>query len=174
MASANELSGCSPKRLWDEYEHTLHRAEDGTITAHHSIPLQCIEVTILGRSFTCILDQGAEIIVMHKDIWQSLGIPLRSDHVMTMESANKSKDAMLGVIENLGFDFGGGEIQLQVQVIKKAPFKILLGRPFYAHTSCVTRDTINGDQNITLSDPNTGKEITIATRNWLKVLGPGF
>jgi hypothetical protein len=107
-----------------------------------------------------------------------------------MESANKSKDATLGVIENLGFDFGGGEIQLQVQVIEKAPFEILLGRPFYAHTSCVTRDTINGDQNITLSDPNTGKEITIATRNWLKVcprcsrnlhcanhckvLGPGF
>ncbi|OJA18348.1 hypothetical protein AZE42_13334 [Rhizopogon vesiculosus] len=88
---------------------------------------------------------------------------------MTMESANKSKDTMLGVIENLRFDFGGGEIQLQVQVIE-----ILLSRPFYAHTSCVTRDTINGDQNITLSDPNTGKEITIATRNWLKVLGPGF
>ncbi|OJA08918.1 hypothetical protein AZE42_13902, partial [Rhizopogon vesiculosus] len=116
MASANELSGHSPERLWDEYEHTLHCAEDGTITAHHSIPLRCIEAMILGRSFTCVLDQGTEIIVMHKDIWQSLGVPLRSDHVMTMESANKSKDATLGVIENLGFDFSGGEIQLQVQV----------------------------------------------------------
>ncbi|OJA09876.1 hypothetical protein AZE42_12331 [Rhizopogon vesiculosus] len=174
MASVNELSGCSPKRLWDEYEHTLHHAKDGTITAHHSILLRCIEVTILGRSFTCILDQGAEIIVMRKDIWQSLGIPLQSDHVMTMESVNKSKDTTLGVIENLGFDFSGGEIQLQVQVIEKAPFEILLGRLFYAHTSCVTRDTINGDQNIMLFDPNMGKEITITTRNWLKVLGPGF
>ncbi|OJA10890.1 hypothetical protein AZE42_13792 [Rhizopogon vesiculosus] len=85
-----------------------------------------------------------------------------------MESTNKSKDVMLGIIENLGFDFGGGEIQLQVQVIEKAPFEILLGRLFYVHTSSVTRDTINGDQNIMLSDPNMGKEITITTRNWLK------
>ncbi|OJA07594.1 hypothetical protein AZE42_07468, partial [Rhizopogon vesiculosus] len=38
---------------------------------------------------------------MCKDIWQSLGVPLRSDHVMTMESVNKSKDATLGIIENL-------------------------------------------------------------------------
>jgi hypothetical protein len=29
---------------------------------------------------------------------------------MTMESANMNKDATLGVIENLGFNFGAGEI----------------------------------------------------------------
>jgi hypothetical protein len=86
-----------------------------------------------------------------------------------MESANKSKDATLGVIENLGFDFGGGEMLFQVQVIEKAPFEILLGRPFYAHTTCVTRDAIHGEQSVTLSNPNTGKEITVATKNWLKV-----
>ncbi|KAJ8594385.1 hypothetical protein M405DRAFT_703794, partial [Rhizopogon salebrosus TDB-379] len=112
---------------------------------------------------TCILDQGAEIIVMRKDIWQNLGVPLRSNHLMTMESANTNKDATLGVIENLGFDFGAGEIRLQVQVIEHANFDVLLGRPFYAHTSCKTQDFINGDQNLMLSDPNTGKEITIAT-----------
>ncbi|KAJ8594374.1 hypothetical protein M405DRAFT_691570, partial [Rhizopogon salebrosus TDB-379] len=69
-----------------------------------------------------VLDQGAEIIVMRKDIWQNLGVPLRSDHLMTMESANTNKDAMLGVIKNLGFDFGAGEIRLQVQVIERANF----------------------------------------------------
>jgi hypothetical protein len=164
-----ELAGHHPERLWGEFEHTLNRSENGSITAHHSIPLKCIEATVLGKVLTCVLDQGAEIIVMRKDVWQSLGVPLRSDHLMTMESANTNKDATLGVIENLGFDFGAGEIRLQVQVIERANFEVLLGRPFYAHTSCRTRDFINGDQNLTLSDPNSGKEITIATKNWLKV-----
>ncbi|KAJ8594380.1 hypothetical protein M405DRAFT_729842 [Rhizopogon salebrosus TDB-379] len=164
-----ELAGHHPERLWGEFEHMLNRSDNGSITAHHSIPLKCIEATVLGKVLTCVLDQGAEIIVMRKDIWQNLSVPLRSDHLMTMESANTNKDATLGVIENLGFDFGAGEIRLQVQVIERANFDVLLGRPFYAHTSCKTQDFINGDQNLTLSDPNTGKEIMIATKNWLKV-----
>jgi hypothetical protein len=168
--SVHELAGRNPQDIWGDFEGTLHRSEDGTITAHHSVPLRCIEATVAGKHvLTCVLDQGAEIIAMCKDVWQSLGVPLRSDHLMTMESANRSKDATLGVIENLGFDFGSGEMLLQVQVVEKANFEILLGRPFYAHTSCKTKDFINGEQNLTISDPNSGKEIKLATRPWLKV-----
>jgi hypothetical protein len=88
---------------------------------------------------------------------------------MTMESANRSKDSTLGVLENLRFDFGSGEMLFQVQVVEKAPYEILLGRPFFAHTSCKTDDFINGDQHLTLSDPNSGKEIKTVTRAWVKV-----
>ena len=167
--SVNELIGRSPERLWEQYEETLNRTDEGTIAGHHSVPLRCIEATLAGKQVvTCVLDQGAEIIAIRKDIWQKLGVPVRTDYLMTMESANKSKDATLGVIENLRFDFGAGEMLLQVQVIEKATFEVLLGRPFYALTSCKTVDFINGDQNITISDPNSGKEIMIATRPWLK------
>ncbi|OJA18163.1 hypothetical protein AZE42_13898 [Rhizopogon vesiculosus] len=39
LAISPELRKQFKDQLWDEYEHTLHRAKDGTITAHHSIPL---------------------------------------------------------------------------------------------------------------------------------------
>jgi len=114
-----------------------------------------------------LLDSGAEIVAMRKDIWQSLDVPLRSDHLMTMESANKTKNVTPGVIENLTFNFGTVDFMLQVQVVETANFEVLLGRPFHALTSCRSRDMLNGDLDITLTDPNTGKESMIATVNWL-------
>jgi hypothetical protein len=168
--SVHELAGRDPHEIWGNYEDSLHRSDNGTITGRHSVPLRYIKATVAGKHvITCVLDQGAEIIAMRKDIWESIGIPIRSDHLMTMESANRSKDATLGVLENLSFDFGSGEMLLQVQVVEKANYEILLGRPFFAHTSCKTDDFINGDQHLTISDPNSGKEIKIVTQPWVKV-----
>jgi hypothetical protein len=165
----NELSGCDPRDIWGDFEGTLDRMEDGTIVARHSMPLRCITATVnRTRELTCVLDQGAEIIAMRKDVWQSLGVPARSDHIMTMESANRTKNATLGVIENLIFDFGCGEMMLQVQVVEKANFDILIGRPFFAYTSCKTQDYMNGDQNLTISNLNSGKQFMIATKPWTK------
>jgi hypothetical protein len=47
---------------------------------------------------------------MPKDLWQPLGIGLQSDHRLNMESVNTSRDSMLGVIENIPLDFGGGQM----------------------------------------------------------------
>jgi hypothetical protein len=56
------------------------------------------------------------------------------------------------------------DIYLQVQVMPNAPYDILLGRPFYALTECITKDFANRDQHLTVTDPNTRKCITIPTR----------
>jgi hypothetical protein len=166
--SVNELAGRSPEAIWGPYEESLHRNDEGIIVGHHSVPLRSIKALVGGkRTVTCLLDSGAEIVAMRKDIWQSLGVPLRSDHLMTMESANKTKNTTLGVIENLTFNFGAGDLMFQVQVVETANFEVLLGRPFHSLTSCRSRDTLNGDLDITLTDPNTGKESMISTVNWL-------
>jgi hypothetical protein len=166
--SVNELAGRNPEDVWGPYERTLHRNDAGLIVGHHSVPLRSIEAFVGGkRTITCLLDLGAEIIGMRKDVWESLGIPLRTDHLMTMESANKTKNLTIGVIENLIFNFGAGDMMFQVQVVETANFEVLLGRPFHALTSCRSRDTLNGDLEITLTDPNTGKESMISTVNWL-------
>ena len=49
---------------------------------------------------------------MPKWVWEDLGLPVQSDHVMMMSNANTSTKSTLGVVENLCLDFGAGEICL--------------------------------------------------------------
>jgi hypothetical protein len=74
---------------------------------------------------------------------------------------------MLGVIENIPLDFGGGQMFFEVQVMEHANFKILLGHPFFTLTSCRTFDLPNGEQYILITDPNTHKEMCIPTLPWV-------
>jgi len=87
---------------------------------------------------------------------------------MIMESTNRTKNATLGVVENLIFDFGCGDMMLQVQVVEKANFDVLIGCPFFLYMSCKTQDYMNGDQDLTISNPNTGKQFMIGTKPWTK------
>jgi hypothetical protein len=101
---------------------------------------------------------------MLHSVWYTLGgIPLRSNHKLTMESINTLTDRTLGVIENLPFDFGAGEMLFQVQVVPTTNFNILLGQPFFTLTSCHTEDLPNSEQDVMLTDLNTGKVICIPT-----------
>lgn len=169
--SVNELSGHPQTEQflkgWDEH---MKRANDGRIVADHFKSLRTIRGTTTGgRVLTCVLDQGAEVIVMPQSVWRSLGgVPLRSDYQMTMESVNTSSDQTLGVMENFPIDFGAGEMLFQVQIVPVAAFDVLLGRPFFTLTSCKTVDLPNGDQDITLTDPNSGKVIRIPMEPWMK------
>ncbi|KAF9231666.1 hypothetical protein BU15DRAFT_82127 [Melanogaster broomeanus] len=122
----------------------------------------------LRQTISCILDAGSEIITMPKWVWQSLGLPVHSDHIMTMESANTQKDATIGMLENLQLNFGSGDVFVQVQVLGRANFELLLGRPFHCLMSATTDDFPDGSQNVTLRDPNTGKEYKLPTHAWLE------
>ncbi|KAG2100650.1 uncharacterized protein F5147DRAFT_776858 [Suillus discolor] len=113
-------------------------------------------------------DQGAEVVVMPREVWKELGVLLRSDHSLNMESVNTSRDSTLGVVENVPLDFGAGPLYFQVQVIKRATFEVLLGRPFFKLTSCRTFDLPDGEQDLLLTDPNTCKELRIPTLPWVK------
>ncbi|KIJ05745.1 hypothetical protein PAXINDRAFT_44900, partial [Paxillus involutus ATCC 200175] len=111
----------------------------------------------------CVLDTGSEVIAMPKALWETLGLVARPEYLMHMQSVNESSNSTIGVIENLGLDLGVGELYLQVQVIPKAPFHILLGRPFHCLMSATTEDFPDGKQLLTLRDPNTGKHYKIPT-----------
>jgi hypothetical protein len=131
--------------------------------------LCCIRATTIGgHVLTCVLDQGAEVVVMPKEIWQSLSVGLCSDHRLNMESVNTLRDSTLGVIENIPLDFGRGPMFFQVQVTERANFEILLSRPFFMLTSCRTFDLPNGNQDILITDPNLHREMRIPTLPWVK------
>ena len=97
--------------------------------AHHSVLLRSLEAKIVrtGQSILGVLDLGSEIVAMPKWVWEDLGLPVRSDHVMTMSNANTSTESTLSIVENLRLDFSASKICLQVQVVPRANFDLLLG-----------------------------------------------
>ena len=103
---------------------------------------------------------------MPKRVWEDLSLLVWSDHVMTMSNTNTSTKSTLGVVENLRLDFSAGKICLQVQVVPRANFDLLLGQPFHCLLSASTADFLDGSQTITLHDPNSGKAYKLPTQAW--------
>ncbi|KIO04903.1 hypothetical protein M404DRAFT_105924, partial [Pisolithus tinctorius Marx 270] len=62
----NELTGRDPQRTTREYGDRIIRSDDGSIVAHHTLPLRCIEAKVPGTDVTinCVLDSGSEIVAM--------------------------------------------------------------------------------------------------------------
>lgn len=138
---------------------------DGAVVAIDSLPLRIIDAVLDDKvEVECILDGGAQFIAIRKDVWERLAIPRRSDLIMVLESANGTKSQTLGVCQNLKLSIGSLDLFFQAQVVDVAPFEVLLGRPFFALTSCQDQNYPNGEQTLTLTDPNADQVITIATR----------
>ena len=119
---------------------------------------------IQGVKVIATVDDGSEIVSIRQDVWERIGLPIRSDKIMIMESANKTRDQTMGLLQDLKINIGGYDFYLQVQVVKDVPYEMLLGMPFYTLTSADHKHFDNGDSRLTLLDPNTGDTITIPTR----------
>ena len=106
------------------------------------MPLWSLEAKIVRTSWSIlgVFDSGSEIVAMPKQVWEDLSLLVQSDHVMTMSNANTSTESTLGIVENLHLDFGASKICLQVQVVPRANFDLLLGRPFHCLLSTSTED----------------------------------
>ncbi|KAJ2936406.1 hypothetical protein H1R20_g690, partial [Candolleomyces eurysporus] len=143
----------------------LPPAPSGIIVANHTESLRTIEVHLENRlKVHAILDEGSQIIGLRRELWEQLHIPVRSDHVMTMEAANSSKNRTRGLLPNLKVSVGHCNFYLQVQVIDDASYDMLLGRPFHTLSQALVKHFRNGDALITLVDPNTEAVITVPTK----------
>ena len=125
----NELTGRDPGKIDRAFGDCVHQSDDGLIVAHHSVLLWSLEAKIVGTGWSMlrVLDLGSEIVAMPKQVWEDFSLPVRSNHVMTMSNANTSTKSTLGIVEHLCLDFGAGKICLQVQVVLRANFDLLLG-----------------------------------------------
>ena len=129
---------------------------DASTTAPHSLPLRVIYPTFgPGVIPECILDGGAQVVVMRRDIWEQLRVPLAPHKAMKMESANSGTTLTLGMVQNLPVTLGDITIHLQIQVVDNAPFEVLLGRPFFAITRCTESNLAGGSHVIELIHPKT-------------------
>jgi hypothetical protein len=135
----------------------LGKYEDAT-TAVPSLPLRVIFPTFgQGVQPECILDGGAQVVIMHSDVWEKLRTPLAIGGAMSMQSANSSTTMTRGIIENHPVQLGPVTVYLQIQVVEKAPFDVLLGRPFFDVTNCMEMSTAGGGHHIRIKDPKTGE-----------------
>jgi hypothetical protein len=133
------------------------------IVGDDAVPLRAIYPTIDGKySFECVVDHGSMIVGMRRDIWNKLGLGLQNSKIR-LTSANTTHNDSIGRLANLRFTFGEIDVYLQVQVMEDTAYEILLGRPFMKLTNCVTHDYPDGNQTLTITDPNSGKIVIIPT-----------
>ena len=133
-------------------------------TAAISLPLRVIHPTFApGFSPECILDGGAQAVIIRKDVWERLGVPLSTDKRMKMESASAGTTMTIGVVENYPVQFGNIVIYLQLQVVEDAPFYALLGRPFFDVICASEVSEPGGNHKLFIRDPVSGESFRVAT-----------
>lgn len=127
-----------------------------TIVAPKSVPLRSIYMTVnkLGME-ECLTDNGSMIASMAKESAISYGLTWDPSLCFNMESASGHLESTLGLARNVHFSIAGIDVYLQVHILENPPYKILLGRPFEAFTSCVSKTKFDGSTELTLTDPNT-------------------
>jgi hypothetical protein len=111
-----------------------------------------------------IVDPGSQIIAMSEDIAHQLGIVYDPTIRLNLQSANGEIDQSLGLARNVPCNISGTiTLYLQIHIIRKPAYDILLGRPFDVLTESVVKNFANSDQTITIRDPNSGRRATIPT-----------
>ena len=134
--------------------------------APESRQLRIVEPLINGKvKVECILDGGSMIVTMSEVVARRADLNWNPDIVIQVESANQSVDTSLGLAENVPFRIGGIIVYLQVHIIRNAAYDVLLGRPFDCITQLVVQNSRDGQQLITLTDPNDeARRLTVPTQ----------
>jgi len=110
-----------------------------------------------------LLDGGSQIVSMLRAVAVELEITWDPDITVQMQSANRTLEQTLGLAKNVPFLFGHITVYLQVHVIDKPAYKVLLGRPFDTLTESEVKNARDGGQSLTLTDPNTGERCVMHT-----------
>ena len=132
--------------------------------ASESASLRCVFPTIDGKyQIEAVIDSGSQIVSMALKIAEELNLIWDPDVQIFMQSANSSMKKSAGLARNVPFVFGGITVYLQVHVIENPAYKVLLGRPFDILTESQVKNSSDGGQTVTLTDPNTLTRVTIPT-----------
>lgn len=110
-----------------------------------------------------LIDSGSQIVSMSRDTAVLLGLTWNPAITINMQSAQGHIEKTLGLSKNVPFQFGEITILLQVHIINKPAYKILLGRPFDALTESEIKNQSNGAQTITLTEPTSHTRVVLPT-----------
>ena len=111
----------------------------------------------------CLIDNGSMIVSMARERAVRFGLTWDPSIRINMESASNHLEKTLGLARNVRFSVGGIDVFLQVHILERPPYAVLLGRPFDAFTSSVHKTNSNGSSELLLTDPNTKKVAIVPT-----------
>ena len=149
-----------------QYLNTLAPGErpKSVVVAAESHALRTVYPLINGvGEVESLLDPGSQIVSMSRAVAKMLQVTWDPDITVHMESANKSLEKTLGLAKNVPFVFGPITVYLQVHVIERVAYKVLLGRPFDTITESEVKNSKDGSQSLTLTDLNTGERCVMHT-----------
>jgi hypothetical protein len=151
-------------RSANQVQLCCHKVHHNLLVAKESHSLRAITPKIEGlHKVECILDSGSQIVSISEAVWQTLNRELNPRWKITMQSANGSRDESLGLVENLELEIGGMKLHVQAHVIRNPAYDVLLGRPFDVLTASHIKNYRDESQTITITDPNSGKMVSIPT-----------
>ncbi len=127
--------------------------------------LRCVFPEINGSTekVETVIDGGSQIVAVDACVAQGVGLKWDPNTVIHMQSANGQLQPTLGLCRNVPFKFGDVTVYLQLHVVAKAPFQVLLGRPFDVLTESQVRNFKDGDQWVTVTCPNSGQQCVVPT-----------
>jgi hypothetical protein len=151
-------------RSANQVQLCCHEVYRNLLVAKESHVLRAITPKIEGlHEVECILDSRSQIVSISEAVWRTLNHKLNPLWKITMQSANRSCDKSLGLIENLELEIGGMELFVQAHIIRNPAYDVLLGRPFDILTASHIKNYCDESQTITLTDTNSGKMVSIPT-----------
>src|SRR6266446_7624463 len=115
------------------------------------------------RQEEALLDSSSQIVSMSKDAAISLKMSWDPDISINMQSAQGHVEPTLGLATDVPFMFGDLTVMLQVHIINKPSYKILLGWPFDALTRSTIQNEKDGSQMVTITDPASDHRIVLPT-----------
>ncbi|EEB89102.1 hypothetical protein MPER_12845 [Moniliophthora perniciosa FA553] len=155
------------KDVVEQYFNEQDASERGKIiiVARPTEALRCIYPNLNNHPETieALLDMGSQIICIDKEEAIGRGLTWDSATFIHMQSANGSLNRTQGLARNVPLTIGPITIYAQFHVIERAPYKMLLGRPFDVLTKMGIQTYEDGRMEIMLTCPNTRKQITMGT-----------
>lgn len=125
-----------------------------------SVPLREVCCHIGGVMFEyAILDEGSSVVVIREDLWLETGLPLQRDLAMRMEGAHGDVASTMGAVVDLPIIIDKVTFYVQAQVVENAPFRSLLGRPFFALSQSTIENRPDGQTWLTVRNPNPPHEV---------------
>ena len=132
--------------------------------AKDSLALRSIHMRVNFRdNIECVVDPGSSIVSMSEAVALHLCLSYDPTIYIRMESANGSMDRTLGLARHVHCKVAGINVYLQIHIMRNPAYDILLGRPFDVLTRSTVHNFTDGNQTITIHDPNSGYVATIPT-----------
>ncbi|KAI8973170.1 hypothetical protein BD414DRAFT_510245 [Trametes punicea] len=149
-----------------QQEEVIHKVEEVADQFFFMVVPDPYELTVVRESHTlrsivgpvdnkeyieAIVDLGCQVTAMSENIC----------HALTL--AYDPTDKSLSLICNVPFAVVDIVLYLQIYVIRKTVYDMLLGRPFNILTRSIVKNCENEEQTITICCPNTGQLATVPT-----------